>query len=191
MGHLPLVEGKGGDCRAGETPRRFNEFLNPTLLAKQHQDRFSAELAGSLRQARPPVTAVWRDIGKLGSHRIRKVQFSRVGSALVDLVLAEKKPGVWSLLMKWHGEMPVPVISREGARQVLVLHKDFAGNVPTVSTWAWMWGPAGPIRLDVEGAVQEAIQKVAPGHTGYDTGGSGSRGTRLVVKRAVFSKRQR
>jgi hypothetical protein len=118
--------------------------------------------------------------------------------------------------MKWSGDMPAPVIHRVGQATVLVIQKDFGGNIPMVSTWAWVWGPMGPIRLDVEGSVHEAIHKVASGHTGYETGldwktlhcttftwqgkypgkvGVGEtveawfrlKGTHLAVKRVVFS----
>jgi hypothetical protein len=147
----------------------FNAFLNPEWVAKR-LDGFSSEFSYDLKQEGPPVKAVWREIGRLGSHRIRDVRYSRGEQALADIVLAESSSGIFSPLMKWSGEMPAPVIHRVGPATVLVIQKDFGGNVPMVSTWAWVWGPMGPIRLDVEAALHEAIHKVAPGHTGYDTG---------------------
>src|SRR5712691_8703064 len=53
---------------------------------------------------------------------------------------------------------------------VLVIAKDFGGNVPMVTTWAWTWGSSGPIRLDVRAALKQAIHIVAPDYDGYDTG---------------------
>jgi hypothetical protein len=212
------VEGKGGDCRAGNPPRPFKEFLDPVQLVKAHRDGFSAEFGWDLDQKGAPVKANWREIGLLGSHRIRTVRFSRGEYPLADLVLAEGSAGIFTPLLNWSGTMPDPVIYRVGPASVLVVQKDFGGNVPMVSTWAWVWGSIGPIKLDVERAVHDAIHKVAPGHTGYDTGldwdalhsrtwtwpegeypgkvGVGETaeawfdfdGTRLAVKRAVFRK---
>jgi len=42
--------------------------------------------------------------------------------------------------------------------------------VPMVKTWAWIWGPNGPRRLDWMAAVEQAMAKVAPGYSGYTTG---------------------
>jgi hypothetical protein len=165
-----LVDGKGGDCSASDPPRPFKEFLNPRELAKQPHDLFSAELRWDLNQKGPPVKAVWHEVGILGSHRIRDVRYFEGESVLADVVLAESSSGIFSPLMKYSGEMPAPVIHRIGPAAVLLIQFDGSGNVPSVGTFAWVWGPVGPFRVDVRGAMQEAIHKVAPGHTGYDTG---------------------
>ena len=81
---------------------------------------------------------------------------------MAGLLLAEGSPGIFSPLLRWSGQMPEAVIQRGGAVSVLVVQRDFGGNVPMVSTWAWVWGPLGPITLNVEGVVADAIQKVAP-----------------------------
>ena len=66
--------------------------------------------------------------------------------------------------------MPEAVVYEHGGTKVLVINKDWGGNVPMVETWAWIWGPNGPIRLDVDAAIAEAIEKVAPQYAGYNTG---------------------
>jgi hypothetical protein len=89
---------------------------------------------------------------------------------LADILLAERGGDLFAPLFRWRGDMPPAILHRVGSSQVLVVVKDFGGNVPIVGTWAWVWSPAGPIRLDAEGALRKAIQRVAPGHVGYDTG---------------------
>jgi hypothetical protein len=187
-------------------------------LLKARRDGFTAELGWDLNQKGLPVKATWREIGRLGSHRIRTVRFSRGENGLADLLLAEGSTGIFTPLLKWSGTMRDPVVYGVGSASVLVIQKDFGGNVPMVSTWAWVWGSLGPIKLDVRRAVHGAIHKVAPGHTGYDTALDWDElycitwtwpeddypgkigvdetveawfdlvGTRLVVKRAVFQK---
>jgi hypothetical protein len=159
-----MVEGKGGDtCEPGDRPRPFKEFLEPSLWAKDPQ--IGGEASYDLNQLQgKPITAAWKEIGAFGTHHVRLVHFP-----FGDVLLAEKSPGIFSPLMKWAGEMPTPALHKIGAESVLAMAKDFGGNVPMVQTWAWIWA-AGPVRLDVEGAIQLAIEKVAPGHSGYDTG---------------------
>jgi len=41
--------------------------------------------------------------------------------------------------------------------------------IPMVQKWAWIWSAKGPVRLDVEGAILDAIRKVAPKYFCYDT----------------------
>jgi hypothetical protein len=166
-----LVEGKGTGCGASNPPRPFKEFLGDGVWAKEPRDGFSAEFQWDLSQhEKGSVKALWREVGVLGSHRIRAVRYVFGEVAVADVVLAESNRGIFSPLMKWSGGMPPAAIHRVGAVEVLVVQKDAGGNVPMVSTWAWVWGPAGPLRLDVEGAAHAAIQRVAPGHTGYHTG---------------------
>lgn len=65
--------------------------------------------------------------------------------------------------------MPPATIWQADLSPVLVVENNFGGNVPMVSTWAWLSGPSGIVRLDVQGAMQSAFRKVAPEYTGYDT----------------------
>lgn len=60
--------------------------------------------------------------------------------------------------------MPDPRVVAVGRTNVLVIERDFGGNIPMVMTWAWVWTAKGPMRIEVEKAIQEAIAKVAPGH---------------------------
>lgn len=65
--------------------------------------------------------------------------------------------------------MPDARLHVVGRENVLVIDRDFGGNVPMFMTWAWVWTAQGPMRIEVQKAIQEAIAKVAPGHQGYDT----------------------
>ena len=66
--------------------------------------------------------------------------------------------------------MPDAVIQDVSGTQVLVLQKNFGGNVPMFPTWAWIWGPKGPIRLDVDAAIDSAIHSLGPAFNGYNSG---------------------
>jgi len=86
------------------------------------------------------------------------------------VLLAEGSRGIFSPLMKWAGHMPEATFYEAGGTRILVLEKDWGGNIPMVQTWAWIWGPGGPTRLDLSDVFHQAIEKVAPGYSGYDTG---------------------
>ena len=163
-----LTEGKGDGCGPGDRPRAFREYLVPGDWAKSQRDSFSAEFQWDLKQSSlGALSNQWREVGSLQSHRIREVRFLRAKDVIAGLVLAESSPGIFLPLMKWAGDMPQAEIFETG---VLVLQKDFGGNVPMVSTWAWVWTPNGPVRLDVSGAIQAAVQKAMPGWRGLETG---------------------
>jgi len=162
-----LMEGKGNQCGPGERPRVFREYLVPGEWTNSIQ-HFSGDFHFDI--AEPPRFAVsWREIGRWGSHRIRRVTYSHGGSPFADLILVEGSPNIFSPLMLWSGRMPETVLQKVDTAMVLVLQKDFGANIPMVSTWAWVWGAGGPVRLNTEGAMREAIQKVAPGFEGYST----------------------
>jgi hypothetical protein len=167
-----IAEGKDdNDCVSGDRPRPFQEYLSAGAWVTEPRDGFSGEFRWDLAQSKTKaLQAAWREIGMVGSSRIRTVRYSFGAKAIGDVLLAESSRGIFAPLMKWSGEMPGPSVYRFGSAAVLVIAKDFGGNIPMVSTWAWAWTPLGPIRLNVEDAVHEAIQKVAPGHVGYSTG---------------------
>ena len=77
----------------------------------------------------------------------------------------EGSRGLFTPVMQWRGNMPVPFLRRG----ILVMERNFGGNIPIVYSWAWVWSPLGPVRLDAGGAVYGAIEKVAPGHSGCGT----------------------
>lgn len=108
---------------------------------------------------------VWKDVGSWGAHRIRIVH-----GASSSFVLVEGSRGIFAPLMQWRGSMPEVELHDVDGVKVLAMSRDFGGNVPMVSTWAWLWSDKGPVRLDVEGALAKAIDTVAPGHVGYQTG---------------------
>ncbi len=159
-----LIEGKADGCGPGDQPRPFHEFLTPGAWSNAPGDLFSSEFRWTRR-----LKVTWREIGHWGSHRVRSVHYTEAGSALATIILAEGSRNIFSLLMKWSGEMPDPVTCNHDGINVLVLQKDYSGLYPTVDTWAWIWGPHGPVRLNLSAAMADAIQKVAPGYQGYDT----------------------
>ena len=164
-----VTEGTGNSCGPGDRPRRFQEFLAPGAWSHTPGDSFSGEFQWDIGQAqRYEVT--WTEIGRWKDHRIRNVRYATSSSSFASLILVERGRNSFSPLMKWSGQMPEPATYDQEGTQVLVLQKDFGGNIPMVSTWAWIWGAQGPVQLDVDGAVSDAIEKVAPGYTGYQTG---------------------
>jgi hypothetical protein len=213
------VEGNGAVCRIHNPPRPFGQFLQPERMAADQHSEFAGQLSWLLHE-HPKTSVKWDELGKLGGHRVRRIEYSSVQATgaeaekFAGFVVIERSLGIFAPLLQWCGR-PLPV----GETNVLDTGKDFGGNIPMVITWAWVWTPQGPIRLEVEKAVQEAIQKVAPGHAGYDTGidwpslhtqtyswGPGGypgklgvtevvnawfelRGTRLVVTRAEWEDR--
>ena len=165
-----LVEGKGDLCGPGQRPRPFAEFLQPGKWATEPNDGFAYEFGWDLRYiaADKPLHVTWQEIGRLGPRRIRSVLYTLGEDPFAEILLAEGSAGIFAPLMKWSGNMPSAVILQATAVPVLVLEKNFGGNVPMVSTWAWVSGPSCPVRLDVHGATNNAIQKVAPNYAGYD-----------------------
>lgn len=158
-----LTEGKGNGCRPGDRPRPFNEYLAPGLWAEQTQrDWFSGEFQWDIKNISSGLKTTWREVGSFGPHRIRNVRFLDGESVFADLLLAESNTGIFFPLMKWAGQMPDANFYDAAGTRVLVVLKDFGGNIPMVQTWAWMWGPRGPIRLNVDAALQAAFHKLGP-----------------------------
>ena len=155
------VEDKGGDCVGGEAPHPFDYYLHPETWDKRHFDL----PAGDYEKLR----AEPREIGRLGTYAIRSVRYFLGESPTGDVLLAERVPGRFVPLMWWAAKIDPPILYRPNGVQVLAMSRDFGGDVPTVETWAWVWGPDGIARLNVRGAKEAAIGRVAPGYTGYDT----------------------
>lgn len=133
-------------------------------------DSFSGDFQFDLKYPEgKKVKTVWTEAAMLASHPIRRVDYSADGSVFGSLLLAAAGPNTFRPVLKWSGVMPEAAVYSSNGIQVVVIAKDFGGNVPMVRTWAWMWGPLGPLRLDVRAAMQEAIRKEAPGYSGYDT----------------------
>lgn len=166
-----LTEGKGDSCSVGDRPLPFEQFLVPGAWANTPGDSFSGDFQWDIKQPETKHFKVtWNEVGKMTSHRIRHVRYASVNSGFADLLLAEDGNSTFIPLMKWSGQMPEAAIYRADGAEVLVISKDFGGNIPMVQTWAWIWGPNGPVRLDLGAAVGEALRRVAPGYSAYDTG---------------------
>jgi hypothetical protein len=166
-----VAEGKGDSCVAGDQPRRFDEFLVPGEWSNTRGDQFSSEFRWDISQPENSHFVVaWGEVGKLGTLRVRYVRYTSSSSVFAGLLVAETSGNKFMPLMKWSGQMPESAIHRADGIDVLVLSKDFGGNIPAVETWAWIWGAGGPVRLNLSAAVAEAIAKVAPGYSGYATG---------------------
>jgi len=168
------VEGKGGGCKLNERPRKFAQFLQPELMAKESGSW--SELSWFVGR-NPKTVAKWEDLGELGGHKLRRIEYliptatTEPPEKFAGFVVIERSRGVFSRLFEWCGSpMPEPSVVLVGHSNVLVMARDFGGNIPMVMTWAWVWTAKGPMRIEVEKAVQDAITKVAPGHRGYDTG---------------------
>jgi hypothetical protein len=155
------VEGTGGDCLAGEAARPIEYYLHPATWDKRH-----FELpAGDYAKLRPES----REIGRLGTYAIRAIRYLRGDKPAGEVLLAERSPGKFAPLMWWAAKIDPPVLYHTAGGDVVAMSKHFDGEIPTVETWAWVWGPEGIARLDVRGAKETAISRVAPGYTGYDT----------------------
>ncbi len=165
-----FIEGKGHRCVIGEKPRKFEEYLN-TEWVRQPVDGFSINSGlDRIPQTQSGLKATWHEIGVLGTARIREVRyFLNDAPICAKVLLAERKDGLFAPLLKWCGDLPEPVLYRVGGSSVLVIARDFGGNIPMVQTWAWTDTVAGPILLDIEQARNDAVQKIAPGHGSYST----------------------
>lgn len=156
-----IAEGKAEESHPPMPPHPFNYYLQPANLL--------AELRWDLRDPTSQVQSTWRDLGSLGAIRIREVRYFRDSTPIAAILLAEQTPGQFSPLLEWSGAMPVASLLSVGKTQVVVLEKDFGGNVPMVETWAWVETDGKVARLDVNGTISRAIRRVAPRYLGYDT----------------------
>ena len=171
------VAGKGGTCRTGNSGAPFAEFLKLVSFTRIKNSQIAGEAAFDLRNG-VKFEAKWASLGTFGGRRLRQVRFRdtravglEVSGEFAGVVVIERSSGLFFPLFWWYGgQMPDPSIHSAAKRNVLAIVKDFGGNAPMVTTWAWIWTASGPQRLQVEKTVQAAIQKVAPGHGAYDTG---------------------
>jgi len=164
------VDGKGELCRTGEMPRKFEEYLRLDWL-KQPVDGFIVNTGlDRLQSNKDTFKASWREVGVLGSSRIRLVEYFVNGQSIgAYVILAERQDGLFAPLMKWSGTLPEIEVYRPGPAGVLGFSRDFGGNVPMVSTWAWTATNSGPRRLDMDQVLSAAIHKVSPVHSCYST----------------------
>lgn len=163
------VEGKADICRAGETARKFEEFLRPDWL-KQPVDGFTVNTGLDRLRPRDTFRATWREAGVLGSSRIRVVEYLvNDMPAGAYLILAERKDGLFAPLLKWNGTLPEIKTFRPGPAGILGFSRDFGGNIPMVRTWAWTSTDAGPLLMDLDQSLRDAIQKVSAVHNCYNT----------------------
>jgi hypothetical protein len=68
------VEGKADFCRSGENARKFEAYLRPDWL-KQPVDGFTVNTGLDRLQPRDTFKATWREVGVLGSSRIRQMEY--------------------------------------------------------------------------------------------------------------------
>jgi hypothetical protein len=148
-----IAEGKGNDCISGDPVQKFEEYLKIGRWTERPGDWFSAEFKWDVKDiGERNVKISWTELGSIRSHKIRHVRFQQGDHAFAGLLLMERASGDFSALMKWAGDMPQPAIFDASGTEVLVLEKDFGGNMPMVITWAWIWHRNGPVRLDVDSA---------------------------------------
>jgi hypothetical protein len=161
-----VVQGKVDECSAGSKARPFADFLDPALWLTGPRDAFSAELQWDLKQGSETPKAVWKDLGNLGVGRVLSVRYQLGDQPFAEVVIAERSPGLFAPLMKWEGHAPPVAIERAGSNTVLVMAMNWGGMRPMMEYWAWTWGTAGPIRMDVDAAILQGIRKVAPRYSG-------------------------
>ncbi len=166
-----FIEGTGDACAVGEKPRKFEEYLHTEWL-RQPVNGFSVN--SGLDRIQPNnngFKATWREISVLGTSRIREVRYFLNDVEIPGaLLLAERRDGLFAPLLKWSGDLPEPALYRFGGSSILVMTRNFGGNIPMFRTWAWTGTVSGPILLDIEQAQNDGVQKVAPGHASYNTG---------------------
>lgn len=171
-----VSERKADLCRAGgESARPFRHYLSGLNWALQG-DTFSQSVRWHLRNGstRNNVQATWRAVDGAKATEVRQLLYSMGPNVIADVTVVRVGSDSFLPVMKWSCDVlpaqgPKPVIHRVGNSSVLVIEKDFGGNVPGVEIWAWVLTPNGPVRLRVPEAVASAIDRVAPGHRGYQT----------------------
>ena len=86
----------------------------------------------------------------------------------MSVMIAERNDGLWIPLMKIAGDLPQPMVLRDGA--MIAIGKDLGGNIPSVRTRAWVWNRRGPLLLNAYAAIAEATAKLGTGYSCYGTG---------------------
>jgi hypothetical protein len=160
-----ITEGKEHGCLSSDAPRPFNDFLKRPASVQREGDWFTGDFMYDLLEiGEPNVETNWNEVGSMGSRRVRQVRFRSGSGSFAGLVLIERENGMFSPVMKWSGDMPKPSMFQRGGTKILVLEKDFGGNMPMVSTWAWVWHRNGPVRLDLASAWKRAGGRIGPQH---------------------------
>lgn len=167
-----FVEGKGVTCHAAEKARKFEDYLS---IGWTHDpvDGFTMEFEyGLVKPAEYKVSSAWREDGQLGNSRIRSVNYMIDGSLYgengVSVMIAERNDGLWIPLMKIAGDLPQPVVFRNGG--VIAISRDFGGNVPMIATWAWVWNGKGPLLMNANDAIPQAAAKLGTGYGCFEVG---------------------
>ena len=158
-------ENNEGECRPSDQPRPFAEFLVPGAWTSTPGDFFSDEFQ-DLVETYKPAKVTWKELGRFGSHRIRHITYGVDDSSFADLILAESNPGIFSPPLKWYGPALGPKTYNHNGIQVVAAAKRFGGKFGVFAMWAWIWRADGPVRLDVNAALSQAVAKVAPGLPG-------------------------
>jgi hypothetical protein len=164
------IIGKGGTCKSGAEALPLHEFLQMSVFTREKSE-MAAEAEFDLRNGLQFKTTT-EVLGSLGGRQVRQIRFLNArATEYAGILVIERDAGLHFPLMRWYGgPIPKGTIHKISIRSVLVIQEDFGGNVPMVSTWAWVLSPSGPRRLDVENTIRDGLQKVAPGHSAYDTG---------------------
>jgi hypothetical protein len=162
------VEGKGGSCTTDNPALPFRQFLQPKLMAGEKTSGIASELTFDIGE-HLQMSPEWREVGKFGGNRVRQIDYVLADAGVqngvvtcASFVVIERSPGIFAPLLKWSGEMGEAVLFRVSGGSVLVVRKDTGGRWHEILTWAWVWTAAGPIRLEVERAVLNAVEKVYP-----------------------------
>lgn len=161
------IEGKGGECGASE-PAAL-DALNDAKYWLRSKDGFAGELGWDVRSAKVQLTAFIEDLGALGVHDIKMIRYRAGQDEFAVVLVARDNDGRYRALLKWSGNMPKAELHQTPYGKVLVVARDFGGNVPMVSTWAWAVTKAGLVRIDTRRAMQAALDKVSTNHGHYDT----------------------
>ena len=91
----------------------------------------------------PEIFSLWREVGFLGSVRIREVSYLSAGGILGRVLIAERTPDQYVPLLRSSGDAPKAAIRVEGSRQMLEV------KAP-LQTWTWIDQQDGPLRIEVK-----------------------------------------
>lgn len=113
------------------------------------------------------MIATVREVGRLGNARIIEVQYALGKDPAGIVLIAERRQGAFAPLMTWFLGTGIPqpsaaIVEARGT-QVLAIEYDFGGAlVHNTYSWAWIWTSAGPLLLDVDTPMTDAVREVAP-----------------------------
>jgi hypothetical protein len=167
--------GKPYTCKPILKARPFAAFLTPQGWGKHPSDDFAKwfQFVLSVESGPAELKMIWREVGMLGSFRIREVRFYRQnsggdGTNVAGIVVAEQAPDQYAPLFIWNSYLSTPfVILHSGGVPILFNSVNFSGNVPSYQYWIWTVTADGPVRLDFYKAMARTVGRVGKNYGCY------------------------